>query len=179
MRIQEIIDRKIVLDRPINHLSPELKEITEPLPPPPGGKADLVFEKTVFNYILNNKQPLGVSNVYQLFAARADGLLKLDTGQMVLLEIKYALGWVKCCQARIQFEWFLRRMAYYKLCVNKPENALIIFHHFSRDWARIGKKNNRQKGWNNFYDEQDNLSYYGSLNIHIAQLTDEKCLVVY
>jgi hypothetical protein len=179
MRIQEIIDRKINPEWVPKPQSPRLIEVTESLPDPPSKRADLVFEKTVFNYILENKQSLGVSNVYQLRAARTDGLLKLDTGQMVLLEIKYALGWVKCCQARIQFEWFLRRMAYYKLCVNKPENALIIFHHFSRDWARIGKKNNRQKGWNNFYDEQDNLSYYGSLNIHIAQLTDEKCLVVY
>jgi len=177
MRIQEIIDRKINPEWVPKPQSPRLIEVTESLPDPPSKRADLVFEKTVFNYILENKQSLGVSNVYQLRAARTDGLLKLDTGQMVLLEIKYALGWVKCCQARIQFESFIKLNIYGKIHIDKPENALILFNQFSRDWARMGKYN-RQKGWYNFYDEQNYLSD-DSLNIHIAQLTDEKCLVVY
>ena len=118
-----------------------------------------------------------MSNVYQLRAARTDGLLKLDTGQMVLLEIKYALGWVKCCQARIQFESFIKLNIYGKIHIDKPENALILFNQFSRDWARMGKYN-RQEGWYHFYAEQNDLSD-GSLNVHIAQLTDKGYLVVY
>jgi len=176
MRVQDIIDRKIEPEWGPTPQKPRLIEITELLPPPPSKRADLVFEKTVFNYIHKNKLTLGVGNIYQLHASRADGLLKLDTGQMVLLEIKYALGWVKSCQARIQFEGFLKLNIYNKINIDRPANALIIFHHFSGDWARTGKSN-RQIGWENFYLEQNDLKC--DLNIHIAQLTDEGSFVVY
>jgi hypothetical protein len=129
----------------------------------------LKFEKVVFNYFFENKETLGISKLYQLESSSTDGLLELVSGQTVLLEIKYALNWSKSCQARIQFLRFLTEELHKKFCVNKPENGLIIFHHFSGDFVK--------RGWDYFYEEENVLNK-NIIKTDIAQLTDG-CLIPY
>ena len=107
--------------------------------------------------------------------SRADGLLELDDGKTVLLEIKYALGWAKCCEARIQFQWFLTSKAYDRLCIKKPGNALIIFHHFSYDWAKEAQKRRHLNGWSEFYTEENTLNK-DLIKTHIVQFMGDGLL---
>lgn len=185
MRIQGIMARKIVIDEKEYRPQPRrVVEITDELPPRLSGGADLEFEVTVFNYLLNNKRELGISNVYRLKAACADGLLRLDTGEMVLLEIKYALGWEKSCQARIQFERFINEVIYFDRFASKcthaelkayiPRNGIIVFHHFSSDWNKP-RKDREECGWVYFYEEEQVLNK-SLIRTDILQLVDQKLI---
>jgi len=133
-------------------------------------KVYIEFERKVFNYLLKNKDTLGISKVYRLRSSGADGLLELDSGETVLLEIKYALGWAKCCQSRIQFQRFLTEKLYGRFSVRKPESGLIVFNRFSGDWAK--------RGWDYFYEEENVLNE-SLINTHIVQLTDSGDLISY
>lgn len=114
----------------------------------------LRYEVEVFNYLYEHKTELGISKIYKLKNSLADGILKLDNDKMVLLEIKYALGWDKSSVARIQFQWFINDKIYERLSLNKPNNALIVFDHFSGDWAKPQRKSYIEIGWHNFYIEE-------------------------
>jgi len=135
-------------------------------------KVYIEFERKLFNYLFENKDELGISKVYRLRSSGTDGLLELNGGETVLLEIKYALGWAKCCQARIQFQRFLTEKLHDEFSIRKPEHGLIIFHHFIRDWAR------GERGWDYFYEEEKMLSK-SLIKTHIVQLTDDGRLVSY
>jgi hypothetical protein len=129
------------------------------------------FERRVFNYLFENRAALGIKKVYRLTNASVDGLLELDNREMILLEIKSALGWAYCCQARIQIQRFLTEKLHDKLAVKKPDDALIIFQKFvGSDW--------RQRGWDLFYEEENVLSG-DMVKTHIAQLTNDGSLISY
>ena len=162
MKIYDVINRRIK-PKTFNRQKPKLVEIREPLPLNHLKSKPIGFERKVFNHLLENKDELGVTRIYQLRNARADGPLELDSGATVLLEIKYALGWARCCLARIQFQWFLIQEVYDKLSIEKPKNSLIVFHHFSGDWAKYG--------WDYFYDEESDLNV-SLVKTDIAQLDD-------
>jgi hypothetical protein len=133
VKIEEIISSKICPSFTARY--PRLIEVIEPLPPPASNRKDLCYEKEVFNYMLKHKCGLGISNIYRLKNARADGLLRLDNGKIVLLEIKYALNCNKGSVARISFQRFMIQRIYEKLSIDRPENALIVFHQFSNLWC--------------------------------------------
>jgi len=121
------------------------------------GEEDLKYEHEVFKYLHENKKRLGIYKIYKCENVRIDGILMLDKNNGVLLEIKYALGWEKSCNARVQFQWFLIKKPYkkpYDLKDTKFKHALIIFDHFSGDWHRNLSGRDEPKGWRNFYDEE-------------------------
>lgn len=80
---------------------------------------------------------------------RVDGLVQLDDGKLVLVEMKYALNWKNACNARIEIQRFL----YEEFCgrrwfevitehkKKKIDRALIIFHHFAGDWKLAIQEN--------------------------------------
>ena len=169
MRIDDIMNREIN-PGPIKSKEPKSIEIKVPLCLDHLRSKPIKFERKVFNYLFENRDKLGISRIFQLKNSRADGLLELNSGEMVLLEIKYALGWAKCCQARIQFQWFLIGKVYERLSIEKPRNSLIVFHHFGADWAK--------HGWDYFYGEENILSK-SLVQTDIAQLTDDGHLIPY
>jgi len=179
MRIHDIINKEIKIGcKEYKPLPRKAIEITEPLLHTESRRVDLEFEITVFNYLLEQKSILEINKIYKLKSSSADGILELEDGQTVLLEIKYALGWAKCCQARIQFQRFLTEGLYDKLCpnFNKPENGLIVFHHFSGDFARPRK--NRECGWVYFYEE-GNVLDRSLIKTDIVRLEDNGLLITY
>ena len=182
MTIHDIINRDISVDPPQTPQKPRLIKVENLLPLPEKQNLPLAFERSSFNYFFlsENKKYLGIKDVYQLKASRVDGLLELDTGQIVLLEIKYALGWLKCCQARIQFQSFMKKRFYEKFNIRKPENALIVFHHFSGDWARTKKKGDKEIGWDNFYSEENDLKDLNEnlVKIDVLQLKSNEFFTV-
>ncbi|MCS7114195.1 MAG: hypothetical protein RMJ15_03740 [Nitrososphaerota archaeon] len=81
---------------------------------------------------------LGIDKIIPLKNARVDAATTLEDGRLILIEIKYTLDWRNCCNARIEIQRFLTEKLYRdkNFKNNKPEWALIIFEHFSRDWSR-------------------------------------------
>lgn len=126
------------------------------------------FENEVFLYLYENRNDLGIEEVCALKNMLVDGLLKLRNGKVILLEIKYALSWLPCCNARVEFQGFIAQRFYQRIPEKQqPEKALIIFHHFSRPWQR------RPGGWSFFYEEEENLrNKFPTISVDIAQLTD-------
>jgi len=124
-----------------------------------------LFETDVFNYLYRNKNELGIEKVYALQYMLVDGLLQLNDGRTVILEIKHALNWFTNCSARVEIARFLveKRLTPFK----QPERALIIFEHFSPPWKR------KTRGWSYFYEEESVLrNKFPPIPVDIAQLTE-------
>ncbi|MGB9959861.1 MAG: hypothetical protein ACPLKQ_05010 [Candidatus Bathyarchaeales archaeon] len=124
-----------------------------------GGKTKPAkFEIDVLNYLKINMQELGIVEAYALKNMLVDCALKLSNGEVVLLEIKYALNWRNCCTARIEIQRFMAERLFEKIPGNLvPTKALIVFHHFSGDWNRQPKQHQLKNGWNFFYEEENAL----------------------
>lgn len=124
-----------------------------------------LFDSKVFNYLHRNKKELGVEKLYALKYVPVDGLLILDDGRTVVLEIKHALNWFTSCNARVEIARFLveKRLPNF----TQPERALIIFEHFSAPWKR------KKIGWGYFYEEESVLrNKFPPIPVDIAQLTE-------
>ncbi|GBE56338.1 hypothetical protein BMS3Bbin16_00542 [archaeon BMS3Bbin16] len=140
---------------------------------------DLLFERNVFNYLLNNKSRLGINELFKFKNVRIDGALKLrDSSELILLEIKYRLNWFKTCNARIEFQLFKKNF-YEKLTEDSNEirSGLIIFEEFSGDWKRKADCRRLQNGWSYFYEEENFLKS-NDFKTHIVQLKNNKLVTV-
>lgn len=107
---------------------------------------------------------------------RVDGVLKLDDGRIILLEIKYALNWKNCCNARVEIQRFLleKFSEINNFLTQEPERALIIFDHFNGVWKNKTKEHKHETGWNRFYEEEEKYrKKFPTIPQDIAQLTDE------
>jgi hypothetical protein len=130
-------------------------------------KATKRFEVEAFNYLYKHKASLGIKTLYRFTNLLIDGVMLLDDGRLVALEIKYALNWFKDCNARVEFARFFEEKKYNDAHLKRPENALIIFDHFSGDWER------QQSGWRKFYEEETVLrNKFPPIPVDIAQLTE-------
>jgi hypothetical protein len=65
-----------------------------------------VFEQAVFSYLFDHREVLGVRAVVRAKALRVDGLVELDDGRRIAIEVKYRLNWANATQALRQIEWF-------------------------------------------------------------------------
>ena len=120
------------------------------------------------SFIFMRIERYGIEKIYIFKNMVVDGALRLDSGKIILLEIKFRLDWFKVCNARVEFQRFLKEkrvQEYFTKHISKksPEGALIIFDSFSGDW--IGK------GWSNFYEEE--ILDFPSVPIRIARLNRE------
>ena len=127
------------------------------------------FERKVFIHLFDNRGRYGIDKIYVFRNMVVDGAVKLESGKVILLEIKFVLNWLADCNARIEFHRFLREKRvqdYFTQHISKeaPEEAWIVFDHFSGDWQR--------KGWDNFYEEEGILRPC-PIPMRIRQLTDE------
>lgn len=136
------------------------------------------FENWVLVYLFDNAKRLGIEKIYHLENMRVDGLLKLDNGKTILLETKFALNWKTASNAKVELQLFFE--GDYKgkpfreyIPENLPEEALIIFNHFTGDWRRGANNRKRLNGWNFFYEDEEILGgKFPIVPIHIAQLTE-------
>ena len=133
------------------------------------------FEEEVPSYLNKNKEGLCIKEVYQLKNMLVDLMLKLNNGMTVLVEVKYALNWYTSCNARVEIQRFMAERLYEKCPkVGRPERALIIFNHFSRDWNEQPQGRRYKNGWNFFYEEEKALrGKFPTVPIDIVQLTEE------
>lgn len=109
------------------------------------GNATKVYEIEVFNALLRDRSALGIRQVNQCRNVRIDGLLELDDGRRLALEIKYRMNWPKACQALAQVSWFKNNPATKKYGLS---GAVVVFEEFTGDWVRRKPKWLLENGWN-------------------------------
>jgi hypothetical protein len=131
-----------------------------------GTSTTINFEHDVFSHLCRNKKSLGINKVYWLKRMLVDGLIELSDGTVVLVEVKYALNWRNTCIARVEINKCLSTK-------HQATNALIIFDHFSADWAEQQNGHKLVNGWNRFYEEENMLRKVSPIPIDIAQLTKQ------
>jgi hypothetical protein len=114
-------------------------------------KVDKQYEDKVFNYLFDNREPLGIREVFKLENYLVDGLIQLDD-ELFIIEIKYRMNWLKACQADWQISNFLKRKD--KLEEKGiPTGAIVFFEEFSGDWDKTAKKRKFKNGWSIWYKD--------------------------
>jgi hypothetical protein len=148
--VESLVD---MISREISHEpgrvnSPAARRIEVPIQAKGTETGPHAFEIAVFNFLVAQEQPLGIEAVWQCRNVRIDGLLDLDDGQRVALEIKYRMNWEKACQACAQFGWYRTHIE----AKEKPlSSGLVVFETFTGDWARRKPNWLLESGWNFFY----------------------------
>lgn len=133
---------------------PGADRLDVPFPTLGTATAPRAFEISVFNFLLAQKRPLGISDVWRCKNVRIDGLLDLEDGRRLALEIKFRMNWEKACQSCSQFSWYRNRVE----AKEKPlSGGLVIFEEFSGGWARRKPKWLLQNGWNFFYGDHHDV----------------------
>lgn len=123
--------------------TPTVQAIDAPLAPK--GNAATVFEIAVFNALLRERSILGIKQVSRCRNVRIDGLLELDGGQRLAVEVKYRMNWEKACQACAQVIWFNN---YPPTKQYRLDAAIVVFEEFTGDWARRKSSWLLENGWN-------------------------------
>ena len=108
----------------------------------------LNYESSVFNYLLDNKDALGISKLFKLKNQRMDGEIELNTGGIVAFEIKYRMNWLKACQSGYQFRQYLRHR---ESSAGPLQGGIVFFEEFSGDWDRTFGNRPRKLGWDGWY----------------------------
>ena len=108
---------------------------------------------------------------------RVDGAIELENGNMILIEVKFALNWKNSCNARIEIQRFNKNQkisGYFngKFPSKLVSGALIVFNRFSGDWNRQRGDSNKEMGWFSFYEEECEIDF-PCIPLHIVRL-DEK-----
>jgi hypothetical protein len=162
--LSDLIARKIAPE-PARINAPATRPIDVPLPVKGTETAPRAFEIAVFNFFLAQRKPLGISELWHCRNVRIDGLLDLDDGHRVALEIKYRMNWEKACQAGSQFSWYRKHQA-----KEKPlSSALVVFEEFSGDWARRKPSWLLQNGWSFWYSDHQEVD---GLRVDLVRLRD-------
>jgi hypothetical protein len=163
--LADLISREISpepgrVNRPATH------RIDAPIPTRGTETAPHAFEIGVFNFLLEQRQPLGISAVWRCRNVRIDGLLDLEDGRRMALEIKYRMNWEKACQACAQFGWYRT----YVEAKEKPLSAgLVVFETFTSDWARRKRHWLLENGWSFFYTDHREVE---GLRVDLVRLRD-------
>ena len=151
---------------PARVVKPRLVRLDGPLAATAGTTSPASYEASVFNFLYAHKHELGIRDVWKCRAVRIDGLLDLDDGQRVVLEVKYRMNWEKACQACAQFSWFLRHP---EAQSPSPTGALVVFEEFARDWARRSPRRLLEEGWNYWYTDHGDVE---GRPAHLARIRD-------
>ena len=102
----------------------------------------------MFNFLLRNKDALGIQSVLRFKNLAVDGESILTNGRRLVIEAKYRMNWLKACQAEWEFRRFLTKP---EAKDNPVDGALVFFEEFSGDWGRKSKKAKNLWGWEAWY----------------------------
>lgn len=155
----------------INSEKPQLKEFTNKDLNEKKDKA-LDYERTVFNFLLDNKKPLGIDKVYKAENCRADGLIELSNRKQIAIEIKMNMNWNKACVAVTQFRSFLKMVKKKEIMLDW---AIVFFDDFSGDWARNTKiRNGKENGWKHWYNPIECLCEIDKIPVYLLRFHEGK-----
>src|SRR5207245_866372 len=110
-------------------------------------KAHGQYEANVFNFLLANKEPLGIKAVMKFTALLVDGAVELVDGKRLTVEVKFRMNWEKACQAEWQFRTFMKRprgrVSFSTCRVDKDSRPLpVSYPNATRrpwNWPRISR----------------------------------------
>jgi hypothetical protein len=106
------------------------------------------YEADIFNFLLANKEVLGIKNVWKFTALVVDGAVELVDDKRLAVEIKFRMNWTKACQAKWQFRRFLKRTDHKPFPV---DGGIVFFEEFSADWNRQADSRFLENGWSSWY----------------------------
>jgi hypothetical protein len=163
-RLADLIDRGQLSPEHARVNSPTVSALSNPLET--NGNAAAAYERNVFNALLLDRSMLGLKQVNRCRNVRIDGLLELEDGRRLALEVKYRMNWPKACQACAQIAWFknYERVKEYKL-----SGGVVVFEEFSSDWKRRKPKWLLENGWNYWLTDHQ---YAGGLPVRILRFRD-------
>src|SRR4051812_32685725 len=95
--LSEITSRLYVPEKKVPK-PPEMKVLIAPMAAK-SSKLHDAYEAEVFNYLLANREPLGIKKVFQFKNLWVDGAVELSNNRRLALEIKFRMNWLKACQA--------------------------------------------------------------------------------
>jgi hypothetical protein len=154
-----------ILPEPARVNRPTTMLLTAPLVARSAATAAGAYETTVLNFLLAEREHLGISHLWRCRSSRVDALAELDDGRRIGIEIKYRMNWEKACQAGHQFTWYRER-------VQTKETALaagvVVFERFSGDWARHSPSRVLENGWNYWYADHHDVD---GLRIDLIRLS--------
>lgn len=106
------------------------------------------YEADVFNFLLANKERLGIKAVMKFTALLVDGAVELIDGRRLAVEVKFRMNWEKACQAEWEFRTFMRRIDVKPFDV---AGGIVVFEEFSGDWNRRAASRLWENGWSHWY----------------------------
>src|SRR5262245_50285970 len=86
---------------------PVVTRLVTPLCLPDSAKLPRKFECEVFNFLLANKDALGVESVFRFKNLFVDGAISLTDNRRLAVEVKLRMNWSKALQAESEFRRFL------------------------------------------------------------------------
>jgi hypothetical protein len=164
--LAELISTEISPE-PSRQKRPNRMAVEQPLLATPNETVPKAFERRVFNHLLKHHERLGISRVWKCENVRIDGLLQLEDGRHVAVEIKYQMNWAKACQACAQIGWY-HSGSYFD--DSQIEAGLVVFETFSGDWATRRGSSAAERGWSNFYAEHHQID---GIRVDLLRLRNE------
>ena len=165
-RIKKLIQEHDHLPpNPYQPNDPGREVLAAPLPTT-GASEPKLYEAEVYNYLLANKESLGISKLFRLKNASADCEIELLDGSRVLVEIKYRMNWEKACQAGWQLLESFNLMEPLKLSPT-PHAGLVFFEQFSADWNTKPSSRPLLNGWYYWYAGHHKLRHdFSAVLVH-------------
>jgi hypothetical protein len=166
-RLADLIHRKIGVE-PTKSPAPVAHKFEESVPVEGPPWTPATFETAAFNFLLDQKRSLGIRTIWRYKNSRIDGLVELDDGTRLGVEVKYAMNWMKACQACAQIALHQRLFA----SEQKLDGGLVVFHEFSGDWKKPKRRSSLvERGWSYWYSEHHDTE---GLRTDLVRLHDGK-----
>jgi hypothetical protein len=141
---------------------PVVTPLAAPLCLPDTAKLPRKFECEVFNFLLGNRDALGVETVFRFKNLFVDGAILLTDGRRLAVEVKLCMNWTKALQAESEFRRFLLTP---EANANPVSGVVVFFEAFQGDgWHRRAKSRLLENGWNHWY------ANYARIDGHRADL---------
>ncbi len=125
---------------------PRMTRLVRPLEFRPLAKPTAEFERRCFNFLHAHRGVFGIAEIFLCKNLVIDGLVRLQDGRFILVEVKYRLNWSLACRTEWQFRQFQQTPTGHDY---PARHAIVVFEEFSADWAKpVG---GIESGWRNWY----------------------------
>src|SRR5262245_19526672 len=146
---------------------PVVTPLDAPLCLPDTAKLPRKFECGVFNFLLEQRQALGVETVFRFKNLFVDGAILLTDGRRLAVEAKLRMNWTKALQAEAEFRRFLLTP---EAKANPVSGVIVFFEAFQGDgWHRKAKSRLLQNGWNHWYANYSRIDGYRADLFRLSQ----------
>jgi hypothetical protein len=145
---------------------PSQEEITRAVKRPRKQRSH-AYEDEVFTFLFKRKNSLGIERIYRFKNQLIDGTLELPNSDLVAMEIKLRMNWMKACQSGFQFRHFLTMSGTNK---SRIKAGIVFFEEFSGGWEdKRWPSRPIQLGWVAWYREHNRANDLPLHSVRFAQ----------